>query len=66
MAMTLEVACDGVGCQVIEELSAGVLEGNVIADIDLSAEGWLSVAGEDYCPKCAPQHRDEQLEVEET
>lgn len=57
--MTLEVACDGDGCQVIEEISAGVLEANVVADVDLGAEGWLSIAGQDYCPKCAPQHQEE-------
>ncbi|MFV8176924.1 hypothetical protein [Mycolicibacterium peregrinum] len=59
MAMTVEVACDEIGCSEVEEISAGVLEGNVVVAIDLGAEGWLSVAGEDYCPKCAPKHQSE-------
>lgn len=64
MAMVLQVTCDGQSCDVTDEFSAGVLEGNVCVDLDPAAEGWLSVAGQDLCPRCAPNARGDVDQVE--
>lgn len=60
MVMTLQVACDGQQCDAIEDFSAGFLEDNVAVDQDLRDEGWFNTAGQDYCPNCAPRHRDRE------
>ncbi|WP_156486424.1 hypothetical protein [Tsukamurella tyrosinosolvens] len=52
--MTLQLACDD--CGESEELGAAMMEGNLTADLDPAELGWLSLAGEDFCPSCAPAH----------
>lgn len=64
MAMVLQLTCDGQSCDITDEFSAGVLEGNVCVDLDPAAEGWMSVAGQDLCPRCAPKARGEADQVE--
>lgn len=59
MVMTLQVACDDQECDETDEFSAGLLEGNVAVDLDPTTEGWFSIAGQDYCPKCASRYRDD-------
>lgn len=64
MAMILQVSCNGQDCDVTDEFSAGVLEGNVCADLDPAGEGWQSSAGVDYCPRCARKYRLESVDSE--
>ncbi|WP_336794182.1 hypothetical protein [Gordonia malaquae] len=57
MTLMIEITCDDCGSS--EEITGGMVQGNLTADLNPADQGWFSDGGQDYCPQCADRHTDD-------